>query len=516
MISTYGEECCQEADDRFTRPPWSEQTPRWREIAQSLATDHIARQIKEAIDEVDLTVLQDTYAGRGSKPYPPGLLLRFILYERQIGRQSPAQWYRDAKENEPAQWLLLGLQPCRAIWYDFRKRLEPLWDGWHEQVMQKAQALGISIGERVAVDGTLIAAMASRRRLVNLKTLTKRREELEQAVAANANGNLCETQPYWMARHTETREKQLECYRVAEVRMDQLQAENRNRTSSKRRKPEKIVVSVSEPGATLGRDKLQVFRPLYNLQLMYDLDSYFISTYETFSCQNDPGTIGTMLERSVVLAGRKPTVALADASYAGGPDVALCEQAGVMLYAPASENDVSEVKRSRKKVSQIHKRNFTWLPEQQTYRCPEGHCFLPGKTARLPRSTDRIVLQTTYRCPPEYCRQCPRQKACTPSPNRGRSVSRLEHEDLLDALRTRMATPEAKTLYKLRAQTIELRYADLKQHRNMTRFRSYGLRAVRGEVAAAVLAYNLMILLRYRKTRAIPSEPMQIPQKVPA
>ena len=81
----------------------------------------------------------------------------------------------------------------------FRKRLEPLWDGWHEQVMQKAQALGISIGERVAVDGTLSAAMASRRRLVNLKTLAKRREELEQAVAANANGNLPETQPYWMA-----------------------------------------------------------------------------------------------------------------------------------------------------------------------------------------------------------------------------------------------------------------------------------------------------------------------------
>ena len=55
--------------------------------------------------------------------------------------------------------------------------------------------------------------------------------------------------------------------------MDQLQAENARRTSSKRKKPEKVVVSLSEPEAALGRDKLKVFRPLYNLQLMRDLDS---------------------------------------------------------------------------------------------------------------------------------------------------------------------------------------------------------------------------------------------------
>lgn len=515
MVISCGEQFGKETDTRFARAPWDEQTPRWREIAQTLAIDHVVRQIRDATDELDLTELLETYAGRGSKPHPPELLLRFVLYERQVGRQSPAQWYRDAKENEPAQWLLLGLQPCRAVWYDFRKRLEPLWDGWHEQVMQKAQALGIPIGKRVAVDGTLIAAMASRRRLVNLKTLTIRREELEQAVAADANGDLPETQPYWMAKHTETREKQLESYHIAENRMDQLQAENRNRTTSKRRKPEKIVVSISEPEATLGRDKLQVFRPLYNIQLMYDLDSCFISTYETFSCQNDPGTIGTMLERSVELAGGKPDVALADASYAGGPDVALCEQAGVTLYAPVSENDLSEAKRGRKKVPRTPKRDFTWLPEQQTYRCPEGYRFVLGKTVRLARSNDRTVLQTTYRCPPEYCTQCPRQEACTPSPSAGRSVSRLEHEDLLDALRARMATPEGKTLYKLRAQTIELRYADLKQHRNMTRFHAFGLQGARGEVAAAVLAYNLLLLLRYRKSRIIPTEPIQIPEEVP-
>ena len=62
------------------------------------------------------------------------------------------------------------------------------------------------------------------------------------------------------------------------------------------------------------RDKLKVFRPLYNLQLTYDLDSALITAYGLSVCRNDAGTIGSMLERSVELAGSKPRIALADAA----------------------------------------------------------------------------------------------------------------------------------------------------------------------------------------------------------
>ncbi len=298
--------------------------------------------------------------------------------------------------------------------------------------------------------------------------------------------------------------------------MDELQAENANRTSSKRRKPEKVVVSVSEPEAVPGRDKLKTFRPLYNVQLMYDLDSAFITAYELFARQNDPGTIGPMLDRSVELAGKKPRIVLGDSAYAGGPDLSLCEQAGVTVYAPVSKNDFSEAKGKKGKKSQLPKKEFTWLPEEQTYRCPEGHLFLTGKTTRLERSNDRAVHQTTYRCPSEHCLACSRREACTPSSQFGRSVSRLEHEDLVDELRARMETREAKELYKLRRQTIELRYADLKEHRQLRRFHHYGAQRDRAQIGAAVLAYNLMVLWKNLKTRRIPAEPMQIPEEVPS
>ena len=302
----------------------------------------------------------------------------------------------------------------------------------------------------MALDGTLIAALASRHRMVNQKTLTERLELLQQAVSADALGQPVESPPGWMAKHSPTRENQLARYRRAQTRMNQLQAENANRTSSKRKKPEKVVVSVSEPDAVPGRDKLKTFRPLYNVQLMHDLDSAFITAYELFAQQNDPGTVGPMLDRSIELTGKKPGIALADSAYAGGPDLALCEQAGVTLYAPVSENDFSEAKRKKGKKSFFSKKEFRWLCEEQTYRCPEGHLLAVRHTSHLERSGDRRVLQTTYRCPADHCMACGQREACTPSPQLGRTVSRLEHEDLVDELRARMETTDAKELYKLR------------------------------------------------------------------
>ena len=75
----------------------------------------------------------------------------------------------------------------------------------------------------------------------------------------------------------------------------------------------------------------------------------------------------------------------------------------------------------------------------------------------------------------------------------------MEHEDLLDALRDRMATEEAKRLYKLRSRTVELTYADVKEHRGLRRFHCRGLPRAREELGALVLAHNLRHVEAYRR-----------------
>src|SRR5262249_19508780 len=100
-----------------------------------------------------------------------------------------------------------------------------------------------------------------------------------------------------------------------------------------------------------------------------------------------------------------------------------------------------------------------------------------------------------YRCDPLHCQGCPQQARCTKTPAKGRAVTRLEHEELIEALRARMAGEEAQALYRLRKQTVELVNADVKQHRKLRRFSGRGLARAECEVGLVVLVHNLLTLV---------------------
>ena len=121
--------------------------------------------------------------------------------------------------------------------------------------------------------------------------------------------------------------------------------------------------------------------------------------------------------------------------------------------------------------------------------------------ARVVRSVRgrKTVLLHSYRCPPKHCRDCPRRQACTPNPAAGRSISRGEHENLIEALREPMGTAEAKELYRLRSQSVEWGNADWKQHRRLRRFSGRGLTRVRCQLALVAFAHNLITLLAEEK-----------------
>ena len=110
------------------------------------------------------------------------------------------------------------------------------------------------------------------------------------------------------------------------------------------------------------------------------------------------------------------------------------------------------------------------------------------------QSDGQINVVHSYRCSPQHCRVCPQHVACSSNPNRGRAVKRSEHEALVEAHRARMATAEAKSLYRLRSQTVELGFADLKQHRSMRQFSGRGLGRAQRQVGMTILVHNLLVV----------------------
>jgi hypothetical protein len=60
-----------------------------------------------------------------------------------------------------------------------------------------------------------------------------------------------------------------------------------------------------------------------------------------------------------------------------------------------------------------------------------------------------------------------------------------------------MGTERAKAVYRLRGQTIEIVFADFKEHRVLCRFSDRGLAHARMELALKVLVHNLLVLHRF-------------------
>jgi transposase len=563
---------------RLIRVPLPETHPDWLELDRQLDNDHLARRIRSLVEQIDLSLLFDSFAGVGSAVTPPDLLLQFVLFEIWRKRLSPACWFLDVRESLPARWLLRGLRPARCVLYRFRQHLPPeLLDTLNNQILRFAQEEGHITASKGALDGTFHAAAGSRHRLVNAKALEQRCEQLDavlaraqdadpveptptstsaptteapqptpaavagsgdadsDAVVASA-ATACDTSqpsqpapvnpaatacaaedagsppaapPGWMAGTKAGRQRQRRRYEKARqtlrARLEEHAKKQKRQRKAKRRSAEQIKICPSEPEAALGRDKLKVFRPLYNTQIMQDVDSPFVLGYGVYASVTDAGLLPPMLQRTAELTGRKLEELLSDGIYARLLDVRYCRERGIQLYAPVTLASMPKGATSKDKDTDkeqaIGKEQFVWLAAEHTYRCPQGHLLQRERCCAEERRDGEQVMVEQYRCAAEHCQVCPLAQRCTSRPDKGRTVKRMQGQELLDEVGERMATTEGKQRYKKRSQTVELRHADFRAHRGLDRFRSYGLRQGQSLIGLLVLAHNGLALLDARDAK---------------
>ena len=173
------------------------------------------------------------------------------------------------------------------------------------------------------------------------------------------------------------------------------------------------------------------------------------------------------------------------------------EEYDTTLYGPWQENDFTACKQQKKKAKekqQIAKDRFEWLPSDNAYRCIHGHRLKWTGKERRKQADGEVNVVHRYRCSPEHCHVCPSAAQCTSNPDRGRSIRRSEHEELIEMHRTRMAMPESKSLYPRRKSTVELAFAHAKENRGLRRFSGRGTDRARIDTALTELLNNLLIL----------------------
>jgi transposase len=467
-----------------------------------LPAQHRARQIEAYIDGLNLSALEAAYRGVGSAAFRADLMLKIALLETLEGRRSPAQWSRDAQESLPLLWIGRGIQPSRSAWYNFRDRLGDVIQELHAGMVRQGISAGLIAAKEAVQDGTTTRACASRHRTINQSVLQRRREELAAAITQDQSGRSLETVPRWMAKTPKGRQEQSQRYAKADAILERRLAENARRDKDKRLDEKRVTVSTSDPEAPTGRDKEKTFCLLYTSQFVVEPASLVILAFEVFAQATDAGTLAPLLDRTAQVIGCPLAAVTADAAYATLLDLQECLERGVELFAPVQENNVTK----KKDAERIEREQFTWLAEEKTYVCPQGHRLdYRGKESKRRRG-DQQVVEHRYHCPPEHCRSCPLQQRCVRNSDKGRTVKRLEGQELIDAQRAKMQTPEAQAKRKRRGEVIERSFADAKEHRNLRKLHGRGLRRARAEVGLVVMAQNALTLMRLRETHATAEE----------
>jgi transposase len=543
------------AGPQFAEPPWNCNSPEWLAIDRSLGKEDLARKIARLVDEVlDLDSLFSSYAGRGSLPHRPDLLLKMVLYEHQDGRPQPKQWFKDLEKNTSVQWLTFGMRASRSVLYEFRDRVQPFLAGYNQQVIRTAIDEKHTDASTAALDGTFVAANASRHRLLTLKTVEQRLEQLDQEIAKIEAAEAAEPQPQAVAatganetieigmvgkaipaqletkpnqqpsatqgpleKPTATKDRpcsfmgKTKCgkkrqraqYRKAQEILNERNKVNARRRKDKRKKSEQVRVAIGDPVAPFGRDKMKVYRPLYNVQTMTDVETDFVFAFSVTPTLSDSGHLVVMIDRTMVVTGRLLKQVLTDSGYPSGDDLAQCEARKVEVIAPWNENSFTAEKRAKAgEDAPIRKDEFTWDATIPGYRCPQGHALrYRERTTKQKANGDAVSLEI-YQADPADCKECPLKARCVHGRSGARTVRRQPHEELIDQMRDRMKTPEGKALYRQRGCTVERRFADMKSFRGFQRISGRTPERAEAQVGLTILVHNLITLDKRRKRAA--------------
>ena len=309
------------------------------------------------------------YRGVGKAAYDPMVLLKMVLYQLLLGRHSPAQWFADASRNRIMQWIGRGYVPSRRTWYAFRDRAGKFIERLHESLVRQAVLQGHAEATTGALDGSSMAACASRHRMVNGRTLRKRRAILRDILQSI---DTPDPSPGWVPP-TEAGRNQLAARmdRALDVLAERLK-QNEARPSGKRKDPDKITVSLSDPDAPLGLDKRKTYRPLYTIQKMVDPVSHLTLSYACEARTNDAGMLAIMIDRTQAIVAGRLEIVLADGSYCTILDVADSVKRGIELIAPVSESGTTRRSESRNGQGQIPREAFRFDAEPDPSRDREN------------------------------------------------------------------------------------------------------------------------------------------------
>src|SRR6516165_4482887 len=148
--------------------------------------DHPVRVIDAFVDSLDLAQLGFSKVeaeATGRPPYAPSHLLKLYVYGIENQVRSSRRLEREAQRNLEVLWLIDRLTPSYKTIADFRKDHSEAIVGVCRSFIQFCRNEKLFGAEVLAIDGTKIAAVASRKKVITPQKLAEQIKSIERKIA---------------------------------------------------------------------------------------------------------------------------------------------------------------------------------------------------------------------------------------------------------------------------------------------------------------------------------------------
>src|SRR6266487_6917680 len=155
-------------------------------LDEVVAADNTVRVIDAYVDSLDLAELgfsKVEAAATGRPPYDPGDLLKLYLYGYVNRVRSSRGLEREAGRNVEVLWLINRLAPDFKTIADFRKDHAQAIIAVCRAFIRFCREQSLFGAELLAIDGTKIAAVASRKQVITPEQIKKRDAAIERKIA---------------------------------------------------------------------------------------------------------------------------------------------------------------------------------------------------------------------------------------------------------------------------------------------------------------------------------------------
>ena len=127
-----------------------------------LPQDHLARFVVDIVAQLDLSSLRSSYAGKGSRPYDPSMLLALLIYGYATGVSSSRKLEQAAYDSVAFRYITGNQHPDHDSIAGFRQRFSAEVKKHYTRVLVIASEMGLMRLGSVSLDGAKIKANATK------------------------------------------------------------------------------------------------------------------------------------------------------------------------------------------------------------------------------------------------------------------------------------------------------------------------------------------------------------------